>query len=208
MTNQISERLAEMPAVAILRGVTEDQILAVADVILAAGIGIIEVPLNSPNAINSIKILCAERRGQGVFGCGTCTDLKSLEQVASAGAELVVTPNVDPAIIRAAIAHDMTPMPGCMTPSEAFSAYHAGARYLKLFPAASVGLAHYQAMQAVLPTDINVLAVGGVGADSAAQWIDAGMCGIGVGSELFKPGRSIDDIAKRAKQIAKSLTER
>ena len=205
MTDQLNELLETMPAVAILRGVTEDKIVDVADVILAAGIRLIEVPLNSPNAYDSITRLCSERRGLGLFGCGTCTNLSELNQVAQTGAELVVTPNVNPELITTAIEWGLTPIPGYMTPTEAFTAYAAGARYLKLFPAANLGINHYLALKEILPDDVKTLAVGGVSAQSAKQWIKAGMSGIGVGSEIFKPNRDIDEIASRAMAVASAL---
>ncbi len=205
MTNALQEHLAAMPVIAILRGVTPDTIVPVAAAILDAGISVIEVPLNSPEALRSIKLLVQEFQGRGVFGCGTCVDLDSATAVAEAGASIMVTPNTDPSIIRHAIALGLTPIPGWATVSEAFAAYHAGARYLKLFPAATYGVEHIKAARAVLPRDAQILAVGGVNATNAPLWFAAGVTGLGIGSDLYQPHLSVAEIGGRAKAIATAI---
>ncbi len=206
MSTTLNEHLASMPAIAILRGVTPESGIDVARAILDAGISVIEVPLNSPDAVRSIERLSKELNGQGVFGCGTCVDIDKASAVAKAGGQVMVTPNTNPDVIEHAIKLGMTPIPGWATVTEAFAAYHAGARYLKLFPASTYGVEHIKAARAVLPVDAKILAVGGVGAANAKQWFDAGVSGLGIGSELFKTDFSIDEVAQRAKSIAQSIT--
>lgn len=205
MKNALQDHLAAMPVIAILRGVTPDTVAAVAEAILDAGIRVIEVPLNSPDALRSIALLSQQFADRGVFGCGTCVDSDSATAVAAAGASIMVTPNTDPSIIRHAIALGMTPIPGWATVTEAFAAYHAGARYLKLFPASTYGVDHIKAARAVLPRDAQILAVGGVNANNAAQWFAAGVTGLGIGSELYQPHLSVAEIGGRAKTIANAI---
>ena len=202
---EFERHLARLPAIAILRGITEDEVLGIAEAILDAGISLIEIPLNSPNAVRSIGLLKQHFSERGLFGCGTCVTLEQAQAVADVGGQLMVTPNTNPAIITRAVQLGMIPVPGWATVSEAYAAYEAGARYLKLFPAATYGVAHLRAASAVLPTDAHIIAVGGVGAANAAQWFEAGVKGIGIGSELYRAGRSRDDVAARAQDIASAI---
>ncbi len=154
--------LAELPIVAILRGVTPARIEGVAAALMAAGIRAIEVPLNSPEPFRSIEIL-ATKFGDCLTGAGTVLTPADVDRVADAGGRLLVTPNSDAAVIARGVARGMTAMPGFFTPSEAFVALGAGARFLKLFPASSGGPGHLKAIRAVLPPDVPVYAVGGGG---------------------------------------------
>lgn len=203
--SSLSHHLQAMPVIAILRGVTPNTVSAIAEVIIDAGITVIEVPLNSPDAINSIATLCQNFAGNGIFGCGTCVTLAQAKAVQATGAQIMVTPNTDPQIIGYAVNQGITPIPGWGSVSEAFSAYHAGARYLKLFPASTYGVEHIMAAKAVLPSDANILAVGGVGAKNAAEWFAAGAKGLGIGSELYKAERSVSDVRARAREIATTI---
>ena len=207
MSNALQEHLASMPVIAILRGVTPDSVIDVAQAIIAAGITVIEVPLNSPDAVQSIRLLDKNLHAKGVFGCGTCVDLDSATAVANAGAKIMVTPNTNPEIIAHAITLGMTPIPGWATVSEAFAAYHAGARHLKLFPASTYGEAHIKAARAVLPSNAQILAVGGVGAANAGAWFAAGVSALGIGSDLYKAGFSAEEVASRANSIASAMTK-
>ena len=201
------EAFLEAPAiVAILRGVTPDRVEEIGDILFAAGIRAIEVPLNSPEPFQSIAKLANRLGTRCLCGAGTVTALDDVARVADAGGRLLVAPNTDPVIIEAALKKNLLPMPGFMTPSEAFAAIAAGATQLKLFPAATCGPAHLQALRAVLPPHVNVYAVGGVGADNMAGWLKAGAAGFGLGSELFKPRFDNAEIARRAEKLVAALT--
>ena len=191
--------LAEMPLVAILRGVTPSRIEGVAAALFDAGVRAIEVPLNSPEPFKSIEMLAKIYGERCLTGAGTVLDVANVDRVANAGGKLLVTPNTNPAVIAHGVELGMTAMPGFYTPSEGFAAAAAGARYLKLFPASTGGIDHLKAMLAVLPKDVPVYAVGGVGAANMAEWRKAGAAGFGLGSELFKPNFTDAEIATRAK---------
>jgi 2-dehydro-3-deoxyphosphogalactonate aldolase len=192
--------LAELPLVAILRGVTPARIEGVSAALFDAGIRAIEVPLNSPDPFRSIEILAKTYGERCLTGAGTVLDAANVDRVADAGGKLLVTPNTNPAVIARGVEKKMVVMPGFYTPSEAFAAIAAGARTLKLFPAATGGTAHLKAMLAVLPKDVPVYAVGGVGAANMKEWRQAGAAGFGMGSDLFKPEFSDAEIATRARQ--------
>ena len=192
--------LAELPLVAILRGVTPARIQGVADALFEAGIRAIEVPLNSPEPFKSIEMLAKHFGARCLTGAGTVLTIEQADQVADAGGKLMVTPNTNPAVIARGIAKGLTVMPGFYTPSEGFAAVAAGAKYLKLFPASTGGIGHFQAMLAVLPKNIPVYAVGGVGAGNMSEWRKAGAAGFGLGSDLFKVDFSDADIAARAQK--------
>jgi 2-dehydro-3-deoxyphosphogalactonate aldolase len=192
--------LAELPLVAILRGVTPARIEGVAGALFEAGLRTIEVPLNSPQAFQSIEILAKTFGDRCLTGAGTVLTPGDVDRVADAGGRLLVTPNSNPQVIARGVEKNLTVMPGFFTPSEGFAALGAGAKYLKLFPASSGGLDHLKAMLAVLPKDVPVYAVGGVGAANMADWKKAGAAGFGLGSELFKPDFSDAQIAERARK--------
>jgi 2-dehydro-3-deoxyphosphogalactonate aldolase len=192
--------LAELPLVAILRGVTSARIEGVAGALFAAGIRAIEVPLNSPEPFKSIEMLAKAFGDRCLTGAGTVLTVSDVDRVVDAGGKLLVTPNTNPGVIARGVEKGLTVMPGFFTPSEAFAAVAAGARILKLFPASSGGIGHLQAMLAVLPKAVPVYAVGGVGAGDMSEWRKAGAAGFGLGSELFKPDFSDDDIAARAQK--------
>ncbi|MCP5412347.1 MAG: 2-dehydro-3-deoxy-6-phosphogalactonate aldolase [Alphaproteobacteria bacterium] len=192
------ELLAELPIVAILRGVSPDRVLGVAEALYGAGIRAIEVPLNSPEPFKSIGLLAREFGERCLTGAGTVLTVVDVDRVADAGGKLLVTPNTNPAVIAHGVERDMTVMPGFYTPSEGFAAIAAGAKTLKLFPASTGGIDHMKAMLAVIPKSVPVYAVGGVGAANMAEWKKAGAAGFGLGSELFKPDFTDEDIAARA----------
>jgi len=196
----MTELLADLPLVAILRGVTPDRIEGVAAALFEAGIRAIEVPLNSPEPFKSIEILAKAYGERCLTGAGTVLDPDDVDRLADAGGRLLVTPNTNPAVISRGVAKEMVVMPGFYTPSEAFAAIAAGARMLKLFPAATAGTAHLKALLAVLPKEVPVYAVGGVGAGNMKEWRWAGAAGFGMGTDLFKPDYTDEDIAARARQ--------
>jgi 2-dehydro-3-deoxyphosphogalactonate aldolase len=205
MNQILQKKFAEMPVIAIIRGVQPHEVIEIGDAIRRAGIGIIEVPLNSPQPFASIEKLATALGDQCVIGCGTLITKNDVARVADAGGKIAVTPNTRPAIIKRCIKHGLIPMPGWATPSEAIAAYQAGARYLKLFPAATYGAGHIKAVKAILAKDVKVLAVGGVGAAVAEQWLAAGADGFGIGSEIYKPGMSPEQVNLNAVQVVAAV---
>ena len=193
--------LTQCPIAAILRGVTPDEVDAVGDALVEAGITIIEVPLNSPNPFESIKRLAARHGAHALIGAGTVLEASDVARVTDAGGRLMVAPNFDADVVRAATAAGLAALPGVMTPSEGFAALKAGADGLKLFPAEIIPPAVFRAWRAVFPAETLLLAVGGVGADNIAAYRAAGASGYGIGSALYKPGRSAADTGKLARAL-------
>ena len=190
--------LAECPLIAIIRGVTPDEVVAVGEAILSAGIHIIEVPLNSPHPFESIDRLSNALGDRALVGAGTVLDTLSVARVKDAGGRLIVAPNTNAQVIAAAVQAGMVAAPGYFTPSEAFTALDAGAQALKLFPAEGATPSILKAQRAVLPKEVPVLVVGGVKPEDMAKWREAGANGFGLGSGLYVPGRAPDDVHARA----------
>jgi 2-dehydro-3-deoxyphosphogalactonate aldolase len=190
-----------LPLVAILRGIRPDEVLDVATALCDAGIGAIEVPLNSPNPLESISRLSDAFGDRCLCGAGTVLRVADVEAVCAAGGRLIVTPNTVPAVIARAVALHLVVIPGFATPSEAFVALDAGARMLKLFPAGTYGPGHLKAVRDVLPSDIKVFAVGGVGAANLTPWLEAGAAGAGVGGEIYRAGHTPDAVYRRAEAL-------
>ena len=191
---------------AILRGIRPDEVLAVAAVLVERGVQSIEVPLNSPDPLDSIARLSDAFGDRCLCGAGTVLRVAQVEQVHAAGGRLLVAPNTDDAVIARALTLGMVPMPGFASASEAFAAIAAGARELKLFPAASYGPGHLRALRAVLPADVRVHAVGGVDEHNVGQWLAAGVDGFGLGSNLYRPGMTAAEVAARADAFIAALT--
>ena len=189
------------PIIAILRGIKPAEAVAIAGVILAAGIDKIEVPLNSPSPFDSINAIVKAYGDQALIGAGTVLTTAQVKQVRSAGGQLVVSPNCDPAVIAATIAEGMQSWPGVFTPSEALAALQAGATGLKLFPGDMAGPKGLQAMRAILPLGTQVYAVGGAAPDNFSKWIEAGADGFGIGSAIYKPGDTTETVAAKAQAI-------
>jgi 2-dehydro-3-deoxyphosphogalactonate aldolase len=199
--------LAEMPIVAILRGITSSTVLTVADALQSAGIRIVEVPLNSPESLESIARLSREFSGRMICGAGTVLDCDSVDRVLEAGGALVVAPNTDQRVIGRCVGKGVTVIPGFVTATEAFAALEAGARYLKLFPAGSLGPAHLKALGSVLPHGTAILPVGGVGAADISAWWAAGASGFGIGTELFTPGATALEVHCRAVSVVRAFQQ-
>ena len=178
--------------VAILRGITPDEVNPLVGTLIDSGFTAIEIPLNSPTPFESIARAVELSREHGepdrLIGAGTVLTAEDVDRVKACGGNLVVSPNVDRAVIARAVELGMRVMPGVMTPTEALAAIDAGARDLKFFPASLLGPDGIRAIRAVLPVDIRIYAVGGVGADDFAAYAAAGVYGFGLGSSLFKPG--------------------
>ena len=198
---------AACPLVAIIRGVTPLDVEGVGKAIASAGIGIIEIPLNSPDPFDSIARLVRAVGDQVLVGAGTVLDPAQVEQVRATGAGLIVSPNTDPAVIAASVAAGMMSCPGFFTPSEGFAAIRAGAHALKLFPAEAASPAVVKAQRAVLPRDIPLLVVGGVKPDSMRAWLNAGADGFGLGSGLYVPGQSAEVTAEHARAYVAGLAQ-
>lgn len=203
----LTRRLAQCPLVAILRGITPDQAEAIGDALIEAGLRIIEVPLNSPDPLESVARLARQFGDDALIGAGTVLDPADVIRVAEAGGQLIVSPNTDAQVIRAACAAGMLSAPGYFTPSEAFAALDAGAHALKLFPAEAASPAVVKAQRAVLPANVPLIVVGGITPDKIAAYRAAGASGFGLGSALFAPGLSPGDVATRARAFVAAVAE-
>ncbi|MEM6304559.1 MAG: 2-dehydro-3-deoxy-6-phosphogalactonate aldolase [Pseudomonadota bacterium] len=196
-----------LPLIAILRGLTPAEAPAIGAALIEAGFTTIEVPLNSPDALDSIRILSERFGAQAQIGAGTVLSEAEVSQVAAVGGTLIVSPNCDPAVIARTKALGLQSWPGIFTPSEAFAALQAGADGLKLFPGNMAGPAGLSALRAVLPPGTRVYAVGGAGPENFAQWIAASAEGFGIGSALYKPGFSAQEVGERATKIIAAYKE-
>lgn len=195
------------PVVAILRGIQPREVVAIGEALAGAGIRLIEVPLNSPDPFDSVGRLATALGDRALCGAGTVLTPTDVERVAVAGGRLIVTPNTNPAVISRAVEMGLEVMPGFATPSEAFAAYAAGARRLKLFPASGFGIGYLKAIRDVLPRDAKTWAVGGTGAENLADWLAAGAEGIGVGGALYRPGDGVASVAERAAALVTAWRE-
>ena len=202
----LDEALAECCVVAILRGIKPDEVLGHVQAIFEAGIRVVEVPLNSPDPLESIARVARAFGDRMVVGAGTVLTQAQVDAVQAAGGRLIVSPNVDASVIRRTVALGLYSAPGFATASEAFSAIASGARHLKLFPAATYGPGHLKQLRAVLPAEVAVLAVGGVGPSAMAEWFEAGALGFGLGSELYKAGQSVGETAARIGRVVAALS--
>jgi 2-dehydro-3-deoxyphosphogalactonate aldolase len=193
--------LRRCPIVAILRGIKPEEAESICTTLEAAGIVIVEVPLNSPNAPASIAVLSRVFGDRVLIGAGTLTDPKQVREVATAGGRLIVTPHADTAIVRAAKAANLFAIPGFFNPTEAFALLRAGADAIKLFPSEVLGIPMLKALQAVLPENTIVVPVGGIDAEKIAPWMAVGALGVGVGSSLYKPGDTATAVGAKARVL-------
>ena len=203
--SEFGAAMARCPLVAILRGVRPEEIEGIADALVEAGFSMIEIPLNSPDPLNSIGRI-AKRYGDDVLiGAGTVLSVDQVEAVRGAGGCLIVSPNTNAAVIGASAAAGLVSLPGYSTPSEAFAAIGAGASGLKLFPAEAATPAVLRAQRAVLPADMAVLVVGGITPETMAPWLGSGAQGFGLGSALYKPGDAPALVGERARHFIEAL---
>lgn len=207
MSKELGSWLARCPLVAILRGVRPDEVEAVGGALATAGFAIIEVPLNSPAAFDSIGRLARAYGERALIGAGTVLDPADIARVKDAGGRLIVMPHGDPAIVRAAKAAGLLCIPGVATPTEAFSALAAGADALKLFPADVMPPAMVKAWRAVLPKSALLLVVGGITPEKMSGYLAAGANGFGTGSQLFQPGCEIAALRKQAERYMAALRQ-
>ncbi|HET7812101.1 MAG TPA: 2-dehydro-3-deoxy-6-phosphogalactonate aldolase [Steroidobacteraceae bacterium] len=193
------------PMVAILRGLTPQRAPETGAALVAAGFRLIEVPLNSPQPLDSIKLLAQAHGATCLVGAGTVLTVADVEAVHAAGGRLVVAPNCDARVIRRALDLAMRVMPGIATVTEAFTAVEAGATELKLFPAATYGPRHLKALKSVLPKHVKIFPVGGIGSQDIGAWLESGADGFGFGSELFTPAYTLAELTKRAQSLTEAL---
>jgi 2-dehydro-3-deoxyphosphogalactonate aldolase len=194
----IQDYLTRMPLIAILRGLTPAEAVPVGRALMVAGFSIIEVPLNSPQALDSIASLSADLAGDCLIGAGTVMTPKQVEEVARAGGRLILMPHGDPAVVQAAKAANLSCAPGVATPTEGFAALAHGADVLKLFPAEQLGPPVLKAWRAVFPENTVFIPVGGITPDNLMEFHAVGASGFGLGSALYKPGMSAADVGSRA----------
>jgi 2-dehydro-3-deoxyphosphogalactonate aldolase len=195
------------PLVAIIRGVAPEEAEAIGQAIYDAGIRIIEVPLNSPRPLESIRRLAAKFEDRALIGAGTVLQPEQVAEVAAAGGRIIVSPSTHAPTIEATVAAGLVAAPGYFTPSEAFAALRAGAHLLKLFPAEAAPPAVVKAQRAVLPAEIPLLVVGGVSPDRMAAYRAAGADGFGLGSALYRPGQRPEEVAAQAAAFVRASAE-
>ena len=187
--------------IAILRGLTLDRCVMVGEILIAEGFSKLEVPLNSPSPMKTISEM-QNRFGNSVtIGAGTVTNVSEVSELSNLGCQMIVSPNTDTEVIKATKNKGMLSFPGAFTPSECFSAINSDADGLKIFPAFKLGVKGFKALKAVLPSNLKTYAVGGIDEAHFSDWLDAGVNGFGIGSNLFHPSMSNDDIQLAARKI-------
>ncbi|MBR9956048.1 2-dehydro-3-deoxy-6-phosphogalactonate aldolase [Cronobacter sakazakii] len=197
----------KLPLIAILRGITPDEAHDHVAAVIDAGFEAVEIPLNSPGWRTSIAAMVTAFGDRALIGAGTVLKPEQVDELAEMGSKLVVTPNIQPEVIRRAVSYGMTVCPGCATATEAFNAIEAGAQALKIFPSAAFGPDYIKALKAVLPPEIPVFAVGGVTPENLAVWLNAGCIGAGLGSDLYRAGQPVERTAAQAKAFVKAYRE-
>ncbi|PLC06773.1 2-dehydro-3-deoxy-6-phosphogalactonate aldolase [Variovorax sp. RO1] len=198
--DKFNAAMQALPLVAILRGLSPAEAADVGDAIVEPGFRLLEVPLNSPQPLESIALM-RQRFPNALVGAGTVLDTKQVREVQAAGGELIVSPNFNAEVIREAAQLGMVCLPGVMTPTEAFGALAAGATGLKLFPAELASPAVVKALLAVLPAGTPVMPVGGISPDNMGTWRAAGAAGFGIGSSLYKPGKTAAAVREDAQRF-------
>ena len=187
--------------IAILRGLTFDRCIGVSRILIEEGFNKLEVPLNSPNPMKTISAMQNEFGRSAIIGAGTVTNVSEVSELSNLGCQMIVSPNTDTEGIKATKNEGMLSFPGAFTPSECFSAINSAADGLKIFPAFKLGVKGFKALKSVLPSNLNTYAVGGIDETHFKDWLDAGVTGFGIGSNLFHPSMSDDDIQFAAKKI-------
>ncbi|MDR7343691.1 2-dehydro-3-deoxyphosphogalactonate aldolase [Pantoea alhagi] len=196
-----------LPLIAILRGITPAEAYEHVEAVITAGFEAVEIPLNSPEWRTSIPAMVKAFGNQALIGAGTVLKPEQVDELAEMGCKLIVTPNIQPELIRRAVNYGMSVCPGCATATEAFNAIEAGAQALKIFPSSAFGPDYIKALKAVLPPEIPVFAVGGVTPDNLAQWLKAGCIGAGLGSDLYRAGQPLKRTVEQAQAFVKAYQE-
>ena len=202
---QFDAALSACPIVAILRGVRPDEVIGIGEALQQAGISIVEVPLNSPDAVSSISKLVSALGEHMVIGAGTVTDPKMVGAIGTAGGQIIVSPNTDPTVIAQTNLLNMVSIPGVMTPTDMFAAIRSGAEFVKLFPADQFGTAYLQAVKSTLPETLGVIAVGGIDEKTGPDWLAAGAVGLGCGGSLYRPGASPEAVYTQASALVSAV---
>ncbi|MDG1021945.1 MAG: 2-dehydro-3-deoxy-6-phosphogalactonate aldolase [Emcibacteraceae bacterium] len=202
-----NEKFKEMPLVAILRGLSPEEAIDVSTVLVEAGIKILEVPLNSPNPLESISKMKAHFMDQAIIGAGTVLTGEAAKQVHDNGGELIVAPNLNADVAAISKKCGMIYCPGILTPTEAFNALALGADALKIFPADAHPPSYIKSIRAVLPRDTTIIPTGGVEPDTIATYYQVGANGFGAGSSLYKPGKSLNEIAEMAAKLVSATKD-
>lgn len=195
---QLDQALSTCGIIAIIRGVSPGEAVAVSEALYEAGIRIVEVPLNSPDPFTSITLLAKAFAGRMVVGAGTVLNVEDVNLLKETGGSISVSPDCNPEVIASAVALGLDPLPGVFTPTEAFAAIRAGARHLKLFPAEAASPQTVKAWRAVLPKHVSIHAVGGITPSNMSEWLACGVQGFGIGSSLYKPGMSLGAVSESA----------
>lgn len=201
----LGDWIKPLPLVAILRGVKPEEVVAIGEVLIENGFGVIEVPLNSPQPFASIDKLAKRFGDKALIGAGTVTDWTMVSQVADSGGKIIVMPHSDERVVEAAKRGGLFALPGFSTPTEAFRMIEAGADALKVFPAEASPPNVIKAMRAILPNEIALLPVGGITPQRLADYWAAGANGFGLGSALYKPGSTPEQVSQNATEFRKAF---
>lgn len=208
--NQIDQLLGNLksaPIIAILRGVSPDKVLGVGQALVSAGFRVIEVPLNSPEAIASIKALRDHLPSDITVGAGTVLTVSEVNEIAKAGAEICISPNLDLEVVAAAQKHGLISIPGVATSSEFFEAYKYGVRVMKLFPFTNLGVPFMKALQSVSPKDAHLVPVGGVSIEDTVELVKSGALAVGIGNSLYDPKISNEEFIERCASAKKIISK-
>lgn len=206
-SDQLLSNLKSAPIIAILRGVTPEKVLEVGDLLVSAGVSLIEVPLNSPDAFSSIKALRDHLSPEITVGAGTVLTVVDVEKIAMAGAEICISPNLDLEVVSAAQKLGLIPIPGVATSSEFFEAYKHGVRTMKLFPFSNLGVPFMKALQSVSPKDSHLIPVGGVSVEDTLELVQSGALAVGIGNSLYDPKISNDEFIERCSSAKKVISK-
>ncbi len=204
-TTKNDSELRKLPIIAVLRGINPEQVVSVGEALTQSGIMIMEVTLNSPSPYTSIQRLSQRFATEILVGAGTVTRVEQVHKVKQAGGRLIVAPNMDTDVIQSAKSQGLLAIPGCFTPTEVFTAIKAGADAIKLFPAEMLSPAAVKAMRAALPADLMLFVVGGINAGNMLDYLRQGADGVGTGSSLYKPGKTLSDIAADATALVQTF---
>jgi len=205
-SDELLKNLKSAPVIAILRGVTPDKVMAIADQLVLAGVNVIEVPLNSPDPLNSIELLRNELGPEIIVGAGTVLTVKDVDAIAKAGAQICISPNLDLDVVAAAQKSHLVSIPGIATSSEFFQAYKSGVRIMKLFPFSNLGIPFMKSLQSVSPTDAHLVPVGGVDIENILELVQAGALAVGIGNALYDPKISKEQFIERCSRVAKAIS--